>query len=99
MDRIPVRRRVLQVDVALEETSGEKVLRLPGGAAVLDERRECAAAAAINADIAGIVEGVAARLDVEDPGCAQPVLRRQRTSDQREIADQRGVEERAEAAD
>ena len=74
-------------------------MRLSDRAAVFDARRERTAAAAVDADVAGIVEGVAARPDVEDAGRAQAVLRRQRSGDQRHVADQRGIEERAEAAD
>ena len=99
VDRVPVRRRIFQADIALEEPAGDKVLRLPDGAAVFETRRECSAAAAVHAGAAGIVEGIAARPDVEDAGSAQAVLRRQCASDQRDIADQGGVEERAEAAD
>jgi hypothetical protein len=99
VNRVPVRRRIFQADIALEEPAGDKVLRLPDGAAVFETRRECTAAAAVHAGAAGVVEGVAAGPDVEDAGGAQPVLRRQCAGDQRDIADQGGVEKRAEAAD
>ena len=77
VDRVPVRRRIFQPDIALEETSGDEVLRLSDGAAVFDARRERSPAAAVDADVSGIVEGVAARLDIEDAGGAQAELRRQ----------------------
>jgi hypothetical protein len=82
-----------------KKRSGDEVLRLPDRAAVFDARRERPPTAAVDADVAGIVEGVAARPDVEDAGGAQPVLRRQRAGDQGDIADQCGIEERAKAAD
>jgi hypothetical protein len=76
MDRVPVRRRVFQPDIAFEETSGDKVLGLSDGAAVFDARRERAPAAAVDADVSGIVEGVAPRPDIEDARRAQAELRR-----------------------
>ena len=99
MNRVPVRRRIFQPDIALEETSGDKVLRLSDGAAVFDARRERTPAAAVDADVSRIVEGVAARPDIENAGRAQAELRRQGSGNQRYVADQRGIEEGAEAAD
>jgi len=40
VNRVPVRRRIFQPDIALEETSADEVLRLSDGAAVFDARRE-----------------------------------------------------------
>src|SRR4029077_13314964 len=99
MNRVPVRRRIFQPDIALEETSADEVLRLSDGAAVFDARRERTPAAAVDAGVSGIVEGVAARPDIENAGRAQAELRRQGSGKQRYVADQRGIEEGAEAAD
>ena len=99
MDGIPTRRRVFQADIALKEAASEKVLRLSNGTAVLEARGKRSSTAAVNAGGPDIVEGVAARLDVEDARGAQAELRRQCAGDQGDIADQGGVEERAKAAD
>src|SRR4029077_20609043 len=82
-----------------EETPGDEVLRLPGGAAVFDARRKRAPTAAVDADSARIVEGITARPDIEHAGGAQAELWRQRAGNQRHVSDQGGFEEGAEAAD
>ncbi|MGY4318773.1 hypothetical protein [Bradyrhizobium sp. JR3.5] len=56
-------------------------------------------AAAIDADAAGIVEGVGLGLDVQHTGSAQAILRGQCARDQRHAADDPGVDDLAEGAD
>ena len=96
VDRRPVRRRIFKSDIALEEPPGEEILGLTDLAAILEARREGLPRAAVDADRAA-VEGIVAGLDVEDARGAQAKLSRQRAGDQRHVADQRGVEKRAEA--
>ena len=96
VDRRPVRRRILQSDVALEEPPSEEILGLTDLAAILEARREGLPRAAIDADRTA-VEGIVAGLDVEYARGAQAKLCRQRAGNQRYVADQRGIEKGAEA--
>ena len=96
VDRRPVRCRIFKPDIAFEEPPREEILGLTDLAAILEARRECLPRAAIDAHCAAI-EGIVAGLDVEDAGSAQAELRRQCAGNECHIADQRGVEKRAEA--
>ena len=96
VDRRPVRRRIFKSDIALEEPPGEEILGLTDLAAIFEARREGLPRAAIDAH-SPAVEGIVAGLDVEHAGGAQAKLRRQRAGDERYVADQRGIEKRAEA--
>ena len=96
VDRRPVRRRIFKSDIALEEPPSEEILGLTDLAAILEARREGLPRAAIDAHRAA-VEGIVAGLDVEHARGAQAELRRQRAGNQRYVADQRGIEKRAEA--
>ena len=96
VDRCPVRRRIFKSDIAFEEPPREEILGLTDLAAILEAWREGLSRAAINANCAA-VEGIVAGLDVEHARGAQAELRRQRAGDQRHVADQRGIQKRAEA--
>ena len=69
------------------------------GAAIFEARLDGAAAAAVEADAAGIVEGIGAGGDVDQADRAHAELGRQRAGDQRDGADQAGVQDAAEAGD
>ncbi len=69
------------------------------GAAIVEARLDGAAAAAVVADAAGIVEDVVARGDVDEAYRAHTVLGRQRAGDQRHAADQARIQNTAEAGD
>ena len=81
MDCVPVRRRIFQPDIALEETPGDEVLRLPGGAAVFDARRERAPTAAVDADLPVLLKAslrvqISSTPEVRRPNCggSAPVI-------------------------
>ena len=56
-------------------------------------------AAAIDADAAAVVEGACGSVMSTTAGGAQPELGRQRAGDQRQVADEAGLQDRAEAGD
>src|ERR1700738_4824572 len=99
MDRFPRRRGVFDSQIAAEVTPRNKILGLSGGAAILITRRDRFMAAAIDADLAAVVEGVGPGLDVDDPSGAQAILRRQRAGKQVDLAGDAGVEDLPEGAD
>ncbi len=72
---------------------------LPDRAAPFETRRDGAMAAAIDADPAGVVEGVRPGLDVQHARRAQAVLRRQCAGQERQAADDAGVEDLPEGTD
>ena len=65
--------------------------------AVLNRRRECSLTAAVNADLAAIVENIGAGRDVDQPDRPQAIFGRERADHQAETADPAGVENAAEA--
>jgi hypothetical protein len=67
------------------------------GAAVFNDWRKCAPAAAIPPDSPGIVEGIAPRPDVEDTRGAQTDCGGRASVISDMLPDQRGIEERTEA--
>ena len=99
MNRFIRRRRIFDSQVAAEIASGYEVLGLSDRAAIFETRRDRAVAAAIDADAAGVVEGVRLGLDVQHASRAQAVLRRQRAGQQCQAADDAGVEDLPEGAD
>ena len=99
VNRAPGRRRIFQSKVAAEVSAGDEILGLADRAAILDARRDGAVATAVNTGAAAVVEGVGFGLDIDHAGGAQSILRRQRARNQRHVADQRGVDDLAEAAD
>jgi hypothetical protein len=99
VDRIDRRRRVLDAEIVLQKAARQEILRLPGGAAIFHVGRDGAVAAAIDADHAGIVEGVGLGGDVEHAGRPQAVLGRQCAGEQAEAPDDAGVEDLPECAD
>ena len=68
-------------------------------AAIFEARLNGAATTAVITDATGIIENVVARRDVDEPHRALPELRRQRAGDQRNGADQFGIEDAAKAGD
>ncbi len=93
------RRRIFYSEIAAEIAPGHEILGLAGGAAIFETRRDGSVAAAIDADAAGVVEGVGLGLDVEDTRGAQAVLRGQCAGQQRKAADDAGIEDLPESAD
>jgi hypothetical protein len=99
VDRRVGRRRIFDSDIAAKIPSRDEILRLSGGPAIFETRGDRAVAAAVDADAAGIVEGVRLGLDVQHARGALAILRRQRAGNQGEAADDAGVEDLPEAAD
>ncbi len=67
------------------------------GTAVLDRRRDRFLTAAVNADLAAIVENIGAGRDVDQPDRPQAIFGRERADHQAETADPAGVKNAAEA--
>ena len=63
----------------------------------MDRRRERSLTAAVNADLAAVVENVGAGRDVDEANRPQAVFGRERAGDQGDAADPAGVENAAEA--
>ena len=99
MDGVVGRGRVFDADAAAEIATRDVILGLSDRAAIFGRGRDGAVAAAIDADAAAVVEGVGLGLDVEHARRAQAILRRQRAGDQRQAADDAGVDDLAERAD
>ena len=97
VDGVDVRRRVLEAQVGEEAAAGKEVFRAAACAAILDARCQHAAAAAVHADGSAGIKRAAARLDVDDAGIAQSILRGKRAGDERKAADEAGVEDLAKA--
>ncbi len=91
--------RIFYSEIAAEITPRDEILCLPDRPAIFEAWRNGAVAAAVNADAAGIVERVRSGLDVENAGRAQAILRGQRARQQRQIADDAGIEDLSEGAD
>src|SRR5258707_14295573 len=83
----------------LEKAPGREILGLSDRAAIFETWRDRAVAAAIDADTAGVVESVRLGLDVQHTGRGLAILRRQRPGQQRQAADDAGVEDLRESAD
>jgi hypothetical protein len=90
---------IFYAEIVLQKAPGHEVLGLPDRAAIFRTCRDGAVAAAIDADAAGVVEGVGLGLDVQHACGAQAVLRRQRTGEQGKAADDAGIEDLAKGAD
>ena len=89
MDRIVAVGRIFDAEIAGKAATGDKIFRVANAAAVVEARRHGAETAAIDTDIATLLERIAALgLDVDDAGGAQTELRRQRPGDQRETSRQ-----------
>jgi len=76
----------------------DEIFRVSEAAAIIGARRKRLAAAAIEADLAAR-GGEAPACDIEHAGGAKAVFRRQRAGEQRDIADEIGVEKRAKRGD
>lgn len=99
VDRVVGGRRIFEAEIAAEVASGNEILGAADRTTPLGIGRDRLVAAAIDADLAGVVEGARFGLDVDDAGGAQAVLCRQRAGDQRKIAYNAGVENLAERTD
>ena len=99
VNRFVRRCRIFYSQIVLQKAPGHEILGLSDRAAIFEARRDRAVAAAIDADAAGVVEGVRLGLDVQHAGRAQAILRRQRAGEQRQAADDAGVEDLPERAD
>ena len=89
--------RVFDAEIAREAATSDKIFSVAAASAVVEARRQSAETAPIDADIAALLQRIAAfGLDVDDAGGAQAELCRQRAGDQRERADETRVEHVAE---
>ena len=99
MNGVVRRRRIFYSQIVLEKAPGREILRLPDRAAIFDKRRDGSVAAAIDADFAGVVEGVRPGLNVQHACRTLAKLRRQRAGQERQAADDAGVEDLPEGSD
>ena len=80
-----------------EAAAGEEVFGAATRAAIFDARRQHAAAAAVHANRSAGLKRTAARLDVDDAGVAESILSGKCAGDERQAADEAGVEDLAKA--
>ena len=98
VDRTIAVGRVFDAEIAGEAAAVEEIFGVAAAPAVFEARRQGAETAAVNADAAALLQRIAALgLDVDDAGGAQAELRRQRAGDQRQAADETGIEHVTEA--
>src|SRR5208337_2637083 len=97
MDGIEQRNCILDSQGIFQKPAGEEILRAPGLAAVLDVVIAGPPAASVKADLPAVVEGRG--LDVDDAYRSQAVLCRQRPGDERQAADEAGIQEWAKSVE
>ncbi len=99
MDRVAGRRRVLDPQGILQVFAGRVIIDLADAAAPFRTRVDRRLRAAIHRHRTARIERPGLGLDVDDPGGAQPVLRRQCAGDQRHRIGEPGLQRLAEDID
>ncbi|MBW8760357.1 MAG: hypothetical protein JF586_22435 [Burkholderiales bacterium] len=99
VQRIRAAVRRLHAEVARKRISRDEVVHVARAARVVDAGLDGAVAAAVDRDGPAGLDRVGLRLDVDDAGRAQAVLRRQGAGDQRHRLDQARIQRLAEDAD
>ena len=99
VDRVARRQRIFDAEVVAEIAARQEVAEIAGRALDHRARLEPAEAAAVDPDLAAVVQKARLGLEIDDAGGAVAVLRRQRAGDQLDRARDARIEGGAEAAD
>jgi hypothetical protein len=83
VDRVVIAGRILDPDRIVQNFAGHVIVDLTDAAAEFGARLKPRLRTAIQSERAAGIQGAGLGLDVDDPGRAQAVLRRQRAGDQR----------------